>query len=51
MKRLKDDVDGTRLVNLVNSVSIEQKRMMYGVNFDQDEFMDNAMERHDLGGD
>ena len=25
--------------------------MMYGVNVEDDDFMDNAMERHDLGGD
>ena len=51
MKRFKDDEDGSKLVDLVNAVSIEQKRMMYGVNFDQDEFMDNALMRNDLGGE
>jgi len=43
MKRFKDDEDGTKLLNLVNTVANEQRRMMYGVNLDQDDFMENAV--------
>ena len=49
MKSFKDDQDGEELYKFVYDVNIQERRLMYGVTMEGDDYVKNATEKKDKG--